>query len=71
MVGPGFGHKNFQELISNSIQLLGEHPRKASPSGSNAIRAPLKKGPDVRLIPQLRQRKVDEYYAIQSGRPSE
>ena len=41
MVGPGFGHKNFQELISNSIQLLGEHPRKASPSGSNALRAPL------------------------------
>jgi hypothetical protein len=41
MVGPGFGHYNFQELTSNSIQLLGEHPRKASPSGSNALRARL------------------------------
>jgi hypothetical protein len=28
MVGPGFGHYNFEELISNSIQLLCEHPKK-------------------------------------------
>ena len=41
------------------------HPPVATP-----YVLPLKKRSDVRLIRQLRQRKVDEYSAIQSGRPS-
>jgi hypothetical protein len=41
MIGPGFGHYNFQELISNSIQLLWDTQRKVSRSGSNALPAPL------------------------------
>jgi len=38
MVGPGFGHYNFQELISNSIQLLCKnlkrHHSRPRPDGS-------------------------------------
>jgi hypothetical protein len=63
MVRPGFGHYNFQGFVSNSIQLLCEHPQKAS---QPATSLPLKKRRDVRLIRQLLQRNVDEHAAVQS-----
>jgi hypothetical protein len=63
MVRPGFDHYNFQGLVSNSIQLLCEHPKKRR---NPATSLPLKKRRDVRLIRQLLQWNVDEHAAVQS-----
>jgi hypothetical protein len=44
MAGPGFGHYNFQEMVSNSIQLLCKHQRRHPPTATH-YELPLKKRP--------------------------
>jgi hypothetical protein len=56
-----FGHYNFQELVSNSIQLLCKHPKWHHRSDSDPILwPPLKERSDVQVILPLRRRNVGE-----------